>query len=53
MHDLSVVCLYTATLCSTKADGQPETRMNGGTLEGAKNSVLSKGQIALELGCCA
>lgn len=53
MRDLSVVCLYTATLSSTKADGQPETRMNGGALVGAKDSVLSKGQIALELGSCA
>ena len=32
MHDLSVVCLYTATLSSTNTDGQPETRMNGGAL---------------------
>ena len=33
MHDLSVVCLYTATLSSTKADGQPESRKSGGLLE--------------------
>jgi hypothetical protein len=33
MHNLSVVCLYTATLISTIALGQPETRMNGGALE--------------------
>jgi acid phosphatase class B len=43
MHDLSVVCLYTATLSSTIALGQPETRMNDGTLVGVVcNTTVDK-----------